>query len=471
MNRARLGLMAVVASGLAAAGCASGSGGGGGGGGFEMEGYAPSDNTHTRTAQFALLQAGEAGDGGEARFREALAAALTSIAQEPTNPRGYMLAGQAQIGLADYVAADSLFDKALELYPAYAEDVRFERENGWITLFNAALEPIDAGDHEEGVRMLEAAEALYTRQRPEALMNLGLAYTNTGRLADAIDAYGAALDIIRSPSAEGVDSAMVAGWAGHEESVSFNRAQLLSQAERYDEAIEEYEAYLANHPGDVRAVASMASVLAMSGMPDSAQAVYDGLMASADQLGMRELMNVGVGLYRAEAYETAANAFRRVARVAPDSRDAVSNLAQSLSDSEAWEELLEVGARLVELDGFNSYSYRLYAQALVNSGDEQTAVEILEQGEALEFEFNAENTLLQPRSSGGATLAVELVNKSLEPGTTVEVRVHFLGDDGAEIGAVDVRAIAPDAGAATVFQADLTSEEAVLGYYLEVLSH
>lgn len=436
-----------------------------------MAGFAPSDNTHTRTAQFALLQAGSAEDGGEARYREALAAALTSISQEATNPMGYMLAGQAQVGLADYLAADTLFDEALELYPAYAEDIRIERESGWITIFNAALAPIDAGDYAEGIRMLEEAEVLYEKQRPEALMNLGLAYDRTGEPEKAVDAYGAALEIIRNPRAEGMDSAMVASWGEREAGVSFNRAQLLSRTERYDEAIVEYETYLANHPGDITAISSMASVLAMSGMPDSAQAVYDGLMADADQLGMRELMNVGVGLYRAESYENAANAFRRVTEVAPDNRDAVSNLAQSLSDLEAWDELLEVGARLIELDGYNSYSYRLYAQALVNSGDEQEAVRVLEQGEALAFEFNIENTRLEPRSSGGATLAVELINKSLEPGTTVEVRVHFLGLDGAKIGEVDARAIAPDAGVATIFQADLTSGEAVLGYYLEVLSH
>ncbi len=432
-----------------------------------MEGFAPSENTHTRTAQFALLQAGAAEDGGEARYREALAAAMTSIAQEADNPMGYMLAGQAQIGLDDYVAADSLFDKALELYPAYGEDIRIERESAWITAFNTALVPIDAGDAAEGIRLLEKAEMIFSERRPEALINLGMAYNMAERPDDAIDAFGRALRIIRNPRSESVDSATRASWSEREMSVAFNRAQLLSQAERHDEAIAEYETYLGNYPNDVTALSSMASVLSMSGMQDSAQAIYDGLLAN-DDLGPRELMNVGVGLYTGEAFEQAADAFRKVAEIAPESRDALFNLAQALLDSEAWEELAAVSSRLIELDGFDPYNHRLYAQALVQAGDEQEAVRVLESAEALEF--NLGGTTLTPRSSGGGSVRGELTNKLLEPGTTVEVRVHFLGEDGAEVGFVDVRVIAPAADAAQSFQADLTSDESVLAYYLEVLN-
>ncbi len=467
MNKVRFGFIAALAGVLAMGGCASGSGGGGGsGGGAAMDGFPPRDNTHTRTAQFALLQAGEAADGGEARYREALAAATTSIMQEPTNPMGYMLAGQAQIGLDDYVGADTLFVKALELYPAYSEDVRIEREAAWIDAFNSAIEPLDAGDAAVGIPLLEKAELIFPGQRPEALINLGMSYNMEGRTEDAVEAFGLALGIIRNPRMEDADSAMLASWAEREMSVSFNRAQLLSQTERYDDAVAEYETYLASHPGDVTALSSMAAALSEAGMPDSAQAIYDNLL-SAEGLGLRDYMNIGVGLYGGEAYEQAADAFRMVAEVAPESRDALYNLAQALFDSEAWEELLDVGARLIELDPYGSYNYRLFAQALVQTGDEQEAVRILETAQALTFEI--EETTLTPRSAGGGSLVGHFLNKSLEAGTTVQVRVHFLGEDGAVIGYTDVRVVAPEAEVAQAFQADFTSDEAVMAYYLEVL--
>ena len=465
MNKVRSGFIAAVASVLATGGCASGSGGSGGAGGA-MEGYPPRDNTHTRTAQFALLQAGEAEDGGESRYREALAAATTAIVQESTNPMGYMLAGQAQIGLDDYVAADTLFSKALELYPAYAEDVRIERESAWITAFNSSIDPLDEGDVAEGIRLLEKAEAIYPGQRPEALINLGMGYSRESRTEDAIDAFGRALEIIRNPRSEGVDSAMLASWAEREMSVSFNRAQMLSQAQRYDDAVAEYETYLASHPDDVTARSSMASALVEAGMPDSAQAIYDNLL-SAEGLGMRDYMNIGVGLYTGEAFAQAADAFRIVTEVAPDSRDAVYNLAQALFDAEAWDELLEVGPRLIALDPYGPYNYRIYAQALVQTGDEQEAVEHLEASEALPF--NLEETRLTPRAAGGGFLTGVLVNKTLEPGATVELRIHFLGEDGAAIGFADVRVVAPAADVAQAFRADFTSDETVLAFYVEVV--
>ena len=67
-------------------------------------------------------------------------------------------------------------------------------------------------------------------------------------------------------------------------------------------------------------------------------------------------------------------------------------------------------------------------------------------------------------------MTAEFVNNSLEAGTTVTVRVHFSGEDGAEIGASDIMVSAPAQGAAEVIRADLQSTESVMGYFLEVVS-
>ncbi len=461
MTKLRFGLPLAAAVAVVATACASGSGGGG----AAEEGNPPRDNGHTRSAELFLTQAQTLGD--PARYNDAMDAASNSILEEPTNPRGYFQAARAQIGLEDYVAADTLFDKAMELYPAYAEEVRIERENAWIAMFNRSIEPMNAGNPEEGLRFLEMAETIFPRRRPEALINLGVGYSNVNRNDDAIEAFGAALELIRNPTLEGADSATVATWAEQESSVAFNRAQLLSQSERYDEAAAEYHAYLESNPGDISALSNLAAIMSSAGQPDSAQAIYDHLL-NQDGLEPRDYFNIGVGLYGAEVFDRAAEAFREVAEVGPENRDAVYNYAQSLFEAEQWEVLLDVGRNLVELDGYNSSSYAILARALINTGDEQEAVRVLQMGEDLAF--NLESSQLQPRSAGGGSVTADLINKSLDAGTTVTVRVHFISDDGVTVGSTDVRIDAPDPDVAQSFRADLTSEENILGFYFEVIS-
>ena len=460
MNKSRFGFPLVAATVFALSGCASGGGGGGG-----EEGNPPRENDHTRTAELYLTQAQTL--GAVERYQDALNEAFNAIMEDSTNALGYFQAGRAQIGLADYVAADSLFEAALELYPDYDQDIRVQRESTWIELFNQAIGPLDAGDSAEGARLLAAAEVMFSAQRPEGLINLGVTYNNLGRTQDAIDAYGAALDIIRGPRMEEVDSATAVDWASRELSVTFNRAQLLSEAERYDEAAAEYERFLESNPGDVGALSSLATVLSRAGMPDSAQAIYDNLLAGTG-LGMREYFNIGVGLYSANVYGRAAEAFRQVAEVAPENRDALFNLAQSLVDAENWEELIPVARDLLELDGHNPDSYTILAQGLVATDETQEAVQVLEAREAMPF--NLEQSTLEPQARGGASLVGTLVNNTLDAGATVTIRVHFNGEDGAEVGASDIRVTAPAQGGAEPFRATLDSDESVMGYYFEVLS-
>ena len=458
MINSRLGVAWAAAGVLVFSGCASGGGGGGGADG------APGDNDYTRSAELFLTQAQSL--GMPERYQQALDAAMNSIMEDSANARGYFLAARAQVGLADYVAADTLFDVALDLYPGYDQEIRVERETAWINLFNEAIGPLDAGDNEEGIRLLEAAEVVFHRQRPEALINLGVTYNNAGRPDDAIEAYRAALEVIRGPAMAAADSATAVDWQNREQSVTMNVALLLSNTERYDEAAAAYETYLESNPSDMSALANLASVLSEAGQADSAQAIYDNLL-SAEGLGMRDYFNIGAGLYNAEVYGQAAEAFGHIVEVAPENRDAVFNLAQSLYEGEDWETLIPVAEQLVELDGYNYDSYLILSRALLMSGDGETAQEVYNVGEGLSFQLA--NSQLQPRTDG-ATLVGELVNKTLEAGTTVSIRVHFNGMDGAEIGTTEIRVDAPAQEAAEPFRVDFSSNEEVLGYYYEVTS-
>ncbi len=428
-------------------------------------GGVPGENELTRTAELYLTQAQTL--GMPERYGEALDAALNAIANDSANAMAFFLAGRAQLGLGDYAAADTLLDRALALYPGYEQDIRVERESTWIDLFNEAIGPLDVGDHEAGIMLLEEAEMIFPMQRPEALINLGVSYNNAGRVDDAIDAYAAALEVLRGGDEAMVDSATAADWSSRIASVTSNRAMLLANAERYEEAEATWREYLAENPTDIPARSSLAGVLSLADQPEEAQAIYDELLGMAEELGLREYMNIGIGLYQAEVFDRAAAAFAEIAGVAPENRDAVFNWAQSLYEAEAWEELVPVARQLVELDEWNKDGYTILARALLDAGTSEEATEIYNRGE--ELPFNITGSQLQP-GGGGATIFGELINNSLPPGGEITIRVHFNGMDGADIGTTEIRVAIPDQDMAQAFRGEFSSDEEVMGYYYEVLN-
>lgn len=456
-----LAAFAVLLSGCAAGGATGGGAGTAGGGGGVGGGNSPREDGNTRQAEFFLLQASQADDPMD-RYRQALVAATDAITESPSNPTGYFLAGRAQLGLGDVVAADTLFTTAVELYGGYAEEINMERENAWINLFNASLDVTD----EEGIRQLRNAEVIFSEMRPEALINLGIMLGNSGSYDEAADAYGAAIEIITGPRIEEVNDTTAADWQARLQSTTFNRAAILTLAERYDAAAGAYSTYLESQPGDIQALTGLAQALVSGGQADSAQALYNSLL-DAEGLGIRDYQTIGVGLYNADVFDQAARAFRAVTSIAPDNRDAVYNLGQSLFEGEQWEALIPVAQRLMELDGNNPQSHLLMGYALARTDRELEASVVLEASENLPFLL--EEYSFQ-RTTTGAGVTATLTNNTLEAGTPIEIRVHFSGDDGAEVGAVDVRVDAPAQEQSQSVTAEIRSSEDVMGFYFEILS-
>ena len=478
MNTSRFGITLVAAGAVLLSGCAaSGAGGGSGGGPVGGGANRPRDTDLTTSAVFFLAQA-EAADNPSDRYQQALTAAMNAIREDVTNPQGYYLAGRAHIGLADYAAADSLLATALEMYPGYRQEIAVERESAWIDLFNAALDPLDVGDATTGLALLESAELIFPGQRPEALINIGVTLGNMERYDEAEQAYATALEIIHGPRIEEVDSATAVSWRARVESTTFNRAAILSQAERYDDAAAAYSGYLESVPGDVRALSGLAEVLANAGQADSAQVIYTDLLERSG-LGVRDYMNIGVGLYRAAGvqedtltaraiYTEAARAFQAAAVISPDNRDAVYNLGQSLFESREWGTLLPVATKLMELDNKNPQSYILLGFAMLSTGDGEEGQRVYQQSDSLDFKI--EGHQLQPRTGGGGTATALLTNNTLEPGTPIEIRVHFSGGDGSELGTVDISVDAPARETSQRIVAEFAHDEIALGFYFEIMS-
>ena len=222
------------------------------------EGISPRDNASTQMAMLYLSQAQSADDpaAAEQRFQEALDASLEGIEADPENPQSWFQAGQAYLGLGDFVAADSTLARAEELHPRYYLEIAPVREQAWVEAYNEAIEYTNNRDYPRAIEVLERANLIY-KERPEAMMNLGNLYAVTDQPNEAISVYQEALDLISGPMAAEQDPETQASWEENAAMAELNVAQLLSQAGRDEEAVEAYRTILERDPGNVTVTSSL----------------------------------------------------------------------------------------------------------------------------------------------------------------------------------------------------------------------
>ncbi|MGW8265837.1 MAG: tetratricopeptide repeat protein [Longimicrobiales bacterium] len=476
--KVRLGLVLATATLITGSGCAAGGGGSAGtapagpslpGGVVLEEGIRPRDNTHTRSADLALTQAQSTTDEAviQQRFQEALEAALQGIGADPENPKSYFQAGQAYVGLGDYVGADSMLTKAEELHPRYILETEPWREMGWVDAYNDAIVPMNNGDLESAAEIFEEANALYDG-RPEALLQLGSIYSQLDRTDEAVAAFRGAMEVLEGTREDQMaDSANAPIWIQHWEIATTGLGQTLTYAERYQEAADLYGALLEEDPGNPTFIGALANNLSELGMADSVQVLYDQLLADPT-LGERDFFNAGVGLYQIENYEIAAQAFRRAAEMNPFNRDARLNLAQTLSIDEKFEELVPAARDLIEVDPRNALGWIFLTRALSELERTEEANEVFNEYQSIGYEI--EDLSMRPNPDGGATFSGSVKNTGLEPGTPITLRFHFGGTLGTEIGTVDVQVQAPEVEQYQVFQGEFVSPEEVTGYKYEAIS-
>lgn len=457
---------------IVAGACAAGSGGGAAETatppGVE-EGVPPRDNMFTRTAALALSQAMQNADPGErqSRYQEALQAALDGVTNDPGNPQSYRQAGEAYVGLNDLVGADSMWTRAEDLYPLYSFDLTPLREQQWVNQYNLAVNQIQAGNTEGAIPLLESAHTIY-KGRPEAMLNLGSIHAQLANDDDAIRWYRNALDMLRGPEFDAQPVDVQATWSENEEIAAFNLAQILAGAGRNEEAEVAYRTYLERSPDNVTALSNLAVVLMSMDRNDEAAEIYQGLLARTD-LDSRDYYVTGIGLYNAENYSMAAQAFGRAYELIPESRDALYNYAQALYLAGELDELYPAAVSLIEMDPYNNNVYRLMAQGLMAQGDTAEAARILED-EMATLEFEIDGTILQPFGGGGGVVNGELLNHSLDEGGSVDIRVFFYGPGGIEIGTQDISVPVPAAEMREIFRVEFDSDQDVVAYRYEVIS-
>jgi tetratricopeptide (TPR) repeat protein len=429
------------------------------------EGTPPRDNEHTGQATLFLVQAMQTeGERAEGLYRQALEAALAGIEADPENPQSYYQAGDAYLGLGQIEEGAEMFDRAEEIYPRYVLETELTREQAWVEQFNQGAELSEQGDRDAAAEYFARAHRIY-QGRPEAMLNLAEIYGNQGRTEEAAELYREAIELMTGPRAEDMDEEFQEMWDEFLEISYFNRAQLLFRMERYGEAADVYERILQEDPENLTALSNLAASLVAAGREGEAQALYDRLLESPD-LNASDYFMIAIGLYQGEAWEQSARAFRESLDRVPENRDAAFNLAQTLYLAENWEELVAVTERLLEIDTHNETAYRFRAQGLVQLEDQQTAVEALEQMEALPF--YVDQLELHP-GEGGVSVVGLVVTNAGDPGSTADLRFHFYDVEGNQVGSEDISVELPQPEEAVQFQLDHMTNEPVFAFRYEVL--
>jgi tetratricopeptide (TPR) repeat protein len=348
------------------------------------------------------------------------------IEAEPENPIHYMLAGLAHTRLGEYSQADARFNEAQQIYPAYELDIELEREVAWVELFNEGITAYAEGDVERTIEAWEMAGVMWDL-RPDASLNLATLFNGEGRWDDAIEAYQR---VITGLERESVTRQLPEKELQERENLRMSTEQSLTQLLLFTDRFAEAEPLLRRHleaePTSIRVRGDLAAALHGSGKDAEASAIYIGLLSETG-LEARELFSVGVALYRVTDFMAAAEAFERLTRLQPHSRDAWFNYANALFAAESWESLAAVGDRLAEVDPLGEDSGLIAARAHLELGDEQSAARGLDRTESAPV--HVEGLQFRP-SETETSLQGLVVGNAAEPGSEVSLRFTFYGADG-----------------------------------------
>lgn len=420
------------------------------------EGTPPRDTPETNTASLFLAQQ---------QWEQALEAAETAIAADPTNALPYFQAGQAQLELGDYAAANQSFAQAEQIFPRYALDSQFFKETKWIEHYNAAVEAMPTS-RDAAMAELERAHEAY-QGRPEAMIQLGSMYSEDGRSADALDMFTQAREMIEGPVGQREeDPEVLAEYENNLEIIRFNQAQLLFDLERYGEAAEVYQSLVDENPDDLMAYSNLGASLVAAGDDAGAAAVYADLLQRPG-LSVLDYNQIAIGAYNGDLFLQAAEAFGRAHEALPQNRDFIFNQAQSLYlAEEAYEELADVSTRLIEIDTHSRNARQFLIQALARLDRVEEAAAQLDALESLPFDLSG---LQLVPVDGGYVIPGVITNRTADPGSDASLRFHFYDINGVEVGVQEVTYPLGQVEEGLEFEVEFPTSEEVIGYGYEVL--
>jgi len=463
----RYGLVLAAALGLGLTGCASGGGGGGStaaalAGITGSEGQPPQQTANTRQANEFLASADEAGTVAQASvlYQSALTAAQAEVTANPNNPLGHRLAAMASVGLEDYVAAGRYFDRAGELYPLYEFEDAQLREQLWIALYNEAMPLINAGEYPAAAEVFENANAIYG-DRPEAFITLAQLYAQLREHDRALANIDGAIAVVEGDAADEVDPATLAAWQEQVAELPVLRAQILSDAGRFEEAAAVFQAMLTDDPSNVEAARNLAATQMQMGNEEAALATYERLLSNP-ALGATDFYQIGIGFYQTGDYTRAAGAFRSAVDRNPRDRDGLEMLVRSLQLASSYSDVPPIAQRWMELDPNSQNALLIFAQAVNQLGDSQQAGQLVQRVDGLQVVVDELQMLRF--SNGGARVSGTVVNRTARQGANATLTFTFYGLNGSPMGTVTQSVRVAGEGMSELFQVEFEADATVGGY-------
>jgi tetratricopeptide (TPR) repeat protein len=446
------GMIVALVAAMALGACAPATNGAGSRG--------PGETRFTTSAKLQLAQAeGAEGERRTELYQEALSQSLAGIESAPENAQHYYLAGIAHAGLGDFSAADEMWNTALEMYPEYGEDVMIAREQAWAQAFNDGVNAYNEGDMEGALRHWQAANEVFDR-RPEAYFNLAAIYSQEERYDDAIGAFESAVAALeRSPGRELTEEEV----ADREESLHGalqNLGNLQLFTEQFGAAERTFSRLAEMRPDDVQARANRAAALARQGQREQAMAVYQELL-SMPGIDADQMMSVGIGMFQAQEYAEAANAFRRITEMQPRNRDAWYNYVNALYAEQRWQDVIPVAEQLLEMDPLNENAHLILIQAHREARQQQRALHFAEQNQAAPIHVDD----IQVRQDNGrAVLTAAATGNRAAQGSPVRLQFTFYGPNGETLGTETATVSAPAQNASTRFEVAVSTQTMPIGF-------
>ncbi|MGD8699506.1 MAG: hypothetical protein PVJ43_09460 [Gemmatimonadales bacterium] len=430
-------------------------------------------------------------------YRQAVDVLRDGFERQPDNPRNYELAGQALVGLRDYVAADSAYTKAVEMWSCYSGRIDTLRYNAWVPVFNQAVGHAQRGDLEQALTGYQNAWTIY-KELPQSMLQIGTLYAQQALTAQtdaereelqekAIEAYTIAAGVLAERPAR-LSEAQQQEFG---RAASFNLAQLLAFEERFEEAAQAYTDFLAQEPENVDAMTNAAVVLTRGARQATAQAgeledgpekeallakadslssiadaYYDELVAR-DDLAATDYHNIGLGLVQIGAYDDATLAFGKALDLEPYRMNSLEQLARVFFSAQSYDTLTVIAKLLVERYPLSLDNLALLANAYRETEDVDNALATLEQREALPCEVT---DLDLEWEEGTYTLSGYLLNLNMDPDTPVELQFDFYDDAGELVGSESITVVAPAQQADVEFELTMESSAAISGFAYKPLN-
>ncbi len=403
--------------------------------------------TGTNEAADALQAAGTAAtpEAEAAAYAEAYSALEDEL--DDDNAAVLLLAAQAKIGLREFDAANALLDQFVQMAPACAQYGMETRFNGWVQLYNVAINAYQDGDLPSALATFEQANAFYPD--PRSYTNAALIYLELGDAAKAIETYRAALAAEYHNPDPGQIRTLVTGLG-----------DLLVSEGRVEEALTVYATHLESHPDDLEVRIGYASALADQGRGEESSAIFGDLLSRTD-LSATQWVAVGVGLYNAQVWARAAEAFAKARMDNPFNKEAMENLVNASVQAGDVDAVLPLADTLIDWYPYDQNNYQLKASALAKANEDQEAMRVLQEGETTEITFHFVQM-------GQASSGDYIIQGSLEArgaaGSAVAIPFEFLGAGGQVVATEMLAMRAPPAGETERFELRVASDVPIMGF-------